>query len=139
MKKFLSFSVLAIFAVAFSAFTTSKEPLPDLCIEEVKVVCTAQRWLVFQVANVGDAKSTATILRIRPEDGDDPTQRCIQQAVKNIPILAPGQVFKLRVPLKTSEGCDCKATLKFTLDIDHKNYIQEKSEVNNNKKFAIGG
>ncbi len=137
MKKFLSFAALAMFAISFSAFTTNKTAMPDLCIENVKVVCEAQRWLVFEVYNAGTVASNPTLIRIRPEGGDDPTQRCIQTAVRNVPIIQPGRYFKLRVELNNTVGCDCKSTLKFELVVDHKNYVQEADETNNKKMFSV--
>lgn len=136
MKKLLSLATMAIFAISFSAFKTASTAvetngLPDLCIENVEVKCKAQRWLVFEVKNAGLEKSEATLLRIRPIDGDDATQKCIQQAVTNVPQLLPGKVFKLRVPLKEAPNCDCTTAMRFELVIDHKNYIPEANESNN--------
>ncbi len=140
MKKYSSFFTLALLALGLTSFrgelSPNKDPLPDLIITEIHVVCEAQRWLVFTVANVGDFKNKATQIRIRPVDGDDPTQRCIQQAVRNVPILQVGDDIKLRVPLKTSVGCDCQGPLSFELKVDHKFKVAESDETNNEEFFS---
>ncbi len=133
MKKYTFNSILAtILIISATAFTTkTKAGLPDLKIESAKVVCEKQRWLVFEVSNIGTEESEPTIIRIRPENNDDPTQRCIAKAVEHVPILQPGKIFKMRVPLKDSDGCKCKDPLKFELKIDYKNYVEESDENNN--------
>lgn len=140
MKHLLSFATLAIVAIAFSAFTTAGAGGPDLAIGDVKVQCGAagQRFLVIMIQNNGDTKNTATNIRIRPTDGDDTTQKCIQAAVKNVPQIQPGKEFRLRVPLKNAP-CDCKNTMKFDLFVDHTNVIAESDETNNEKHFEVAG
>ena len=139
MKNYSSFFTLALLAVALTSFRgidVRKVPMPDLVITDIHLVCAAQRWLVFTVANIGDYKNKATQIRIRPTDGDDPTQRCIQQAVRNVPILQAGDDIKLRVPLKYSAGCDCLGPLTFELYVDHKFKVAESDETNNEESFS---
>lgn len=145
MKKYLSLLTLVLFAAAIYAFRTEDEApapntMPDLVITDISLQCAQDenRWLVFHVANIGSVRlPIATQIRIRPTDGDDPTQKCIQQAVKAVPKLYPGQDFKLRVPLKAPPGCDCQGPLQFDLFVDHKNLITELDETNNQEYFNV--
>ncbi len=137
MKKYIFSSILALVALAFSAFRSAENVVagPDLVIQNVELKCKTQRMLVFHVVNQGDTKSNSTLIRIRPMDGDDATQKCIQQAVRNVPILLPGKDFKLTVKLKAAPGCDCESGIKVDMFVDHKNTIAESDETNNEYNF----
>ena len=137
MKKYLFPSLLALVALAFSAFRSVENLVggPDLLIQNVELKCKGQRMLVFVVKNQGDEKSNSTLIRIRPTGGDDATQKCIQQAVRNVPILLPGKEFKLTVKLKAAPGCDCEGGIKVDMFIDHQNTIAETDETNNEFQF----
>ncbi len=110
--------------------------MPDLVIDEIIVKCAAQRWLVFYVKNQGDALSIATLVRIRPTGGDDPTQQCLNQCVRNVPSLLPGKNFKLRVPFKVVGQCDCTGSMTIEMLVDHNNYVEETDETNNEEFYT---
>jgi archaellum component FlaG (FlaF/FlaG flagellin family) len=143
MKKLFFFGLVVCATLFLSSFKNSDDvqvnlvnadgnPLPDLSVVNAQIKCASQRWLVFFVKNNGSVKNIATNVRIRPNEGHIPTAKCISQAVRNVPGIAPGKTFKVRVPLTSAgTGCDCTGELDFEIFVDHINAVAESDESNN--------
>lgn len=143
MKKLFLFGLVVCATLFLSSFknsdipqvklvSTGGNPLPDLTIVNAEIKCAAQRWLVFFVKNNGSAKNDATNVRIRATEGHNPTEKCLSQAIKNVPGIQPGKTFKIRVPLKSAGvGCDCTGDMCFEIFVDYTEVISESDETNN--------
>ncbi len=138
MKKFLSFSFLSMFVFAFSAFTTVQQPLPDLAITDVQLVCGETRKLIVTITNVGDGRPNRRVA-VAIRGMNTASKHCIGLGAKrDLDPIKSGKVCVLEFPLKAPNHCDCDAGgFEFEVLADPDKLIQETDKSNNRQKFTF--